>query len=282
LPGCARVPAVQARDPARGRRVSAPPAGISLRAAAPRVERTPTRYSSGMGSSPVVLPLCIRRLRPRSRPRSERAQRRDDRSAARSFTTYITRSSPEYSWMCSAARCGPMPKSGCASAPRSETRQRRIGAAAVVLLQRSRATRPEAIALTSLPFLGGSSRSHESARGGNSGRLSQERWRRRRRCRRRVVRPWPESDPLLGARAGKGHAVASERDPSEPSDVYTEFIRELAANPDCSVLVNRLREGHLADPRGWCTHASHAHRWEPHPCQILRLVALVESIASQD
>jgi hypothetical protein len=104
VPGCAGVPAVQARDPARGRRVSAPPAGISLRVAAPRVERTPTRYSSGMGSSRVVLPLRIRRLRPLSWPRATRAQRRDDRSAARSFTTYITRSSPEYSWMCSAAK----------------------------------------------------------------------------------------------------------------------------------------------------------------------------------
>jgi hypothetical protein len=83
-------------------------------------------------------------------------------------------------------------------------------------------------------------------------------------------------------RKTQGHAVASERDPSEPYDVYTEFIRELAANPDCSALVNRLREGHLADPRGGAPTPATPHRWEPHPCPILRLVALVESIASQD
>ena len=76
--------------------------------------------------------------------------------------------------------------------------------------------------------------------------------------------------------------MASERDPPDPYDVYTEFVLELAASPDRDALVNRLREGHLADARGWCTHSSHAHRWEPHPCPILRLAALVESIAPQD
>ena len=76
--------------------------------------------------------------------------------------------------------------------------------------------------------------------------------------------------------------MASERDPPDPYDVYTEFVLELAASPDCDALVNRLREGHLVDARVWCTHSSHAHRWEPHPCPILRLVALVESIAPQD
>jgi hypothetical protein len=115
--------------------------------------------------------------------------------------------------------------------------------------------------------------------------------------RRRVVRPWPGSDPLRGLRPGpdsgfapraaqvhtqKGHAVAPARDPVEPYDVYTAFVVELAASPDCAALVNRLREGHLADARGWCTHAGHAHRWEPHPCPILRLAALVESITAQD
>lgn len=74
--------------------------------------------------------------------------------------------------------------------------------------------------------------------------------------------------------------MASERDPPDPYDVYTEFVLELAASPDCGALVNRLREGHLADARGWCTHSGHAHRWEPHPCPILRLAALVESIAT--
>jgi hypothetical protein len=76
--------------------------------------------------------------------------------------------------------------------------------------------------------------------------------------------------------------VAPARDPVEPYDVYTAFVVELAASPDCAALVNRLREGHLADARGWCTHAGHAHRWEPHPCPILRLAALVESITLHD
>jgi hypothetical protein len=80
----------------------------------------------------------------------------------------------------------------------------------------------------------------------------------------------------------KGRAVAPARDPVESYDVYTAFVVELAASPDCVALVNRLREGHLADARGWCAHASHAHRWEPHPCPILRLAALVESITPQD
>jgi hypothetical protein len=80
----------------------------------------------------------------------------------------------------------------------------------------------------------------------------------------------------------EAHAVASERDHADPYDVYTAFVLELAASPDCGALVNRLREGHLADARGWCTHASHAHRWESHPCPIRRLAALVESTALQD
>jgi len=72
------------------------------------------------------------------------------------------------------------------------------------------------------------------------------------------------------------------RDPPDPYDVYTAFVRELASIPDCGALVHRLREGHLADQRGWCTHPSHAHRWEPHPCPILRLAALVESTAPKN
>ena len=80
----------------------------------------------------------------------------------------------------------------------------------------------------------------------------------------------------------EGHAVAPARDPPDPYDVYTAFILELASSPDCGTLLNRLREGHLADQRGWCTHPSHAHRWEPHPCPILRLAALVESTAPKN
>ena len=80
----------------------------------------------------------------------------------------------------------------------------------------------------------------------------------------------------------EGRAVAPARDPPDPYDVYTAFVLELASSPDCGAVLNRLREGHLADARGWCSHAGHAHRWEPHPCSILRLAALVESITPHD
>ena len=70
-------------------------------------------------------------------------------------------------------------------------------------------------------------------------------------ARRRVARPWSGSWSPPRARAGprfgirspcrrgaprKGHAVAPARDPPDPYDVYTAFVRELAAIPDCSAL----------------------------------------------
>jgi hypothetical protein len=96
--------------------------------------------------------------------------------------------------------------------------------------------------------------------------------------------PGPGPRPRFGIRSPappgstqEGHAVAPARDPPDPYDVYTAFVRELASSPDCCALLNRLREGHVADQHGWGTHSGHAHRWEPHPCPILRLAALVES-----
>ena len=94
--------------------------------------------------------------------------------------------------------------------------------------------------------------------------------------------PIRDSLPRAAKEHPGGHPVAPARDPPDPYDVYTAFVLELASSPDCGALLHRLREGHVADQRGWCTHSSHAHRWEPHPCPILRLAALVESTAPKD
>jgi len=74
-------------------------------------------------------------------------------------------------------------------------------------------------------------------------------------------------------------APASEH--PDPYAAYAAFVRELASTPDCSTLVERLRQGHVADQHGWCTHSSHAQHWEPHPCPILRLATLIDSTPPQ-
>jgi hypothetical protein len=65
----------------------------------------------------------------------------------------------------------------------------------------------------------------------------------------------------------------------QPTDgAYRAFVHELATQPGRAELLGRLRSGHLPDRHGWCDHASHAHRWERHPCWIVQLANLVEAI----
>lgn len=62
---------------------------------------------------------------------------------------------------------------------------------------------------------------------------------------------------------------------------YESFVAELAAGPGHAELLGRLVAGHVADDRGWCAHPSHSHRWEAHPCPVVRLARLVERAAAR-
>ena len=50
-------------------------------------------------------------------------------------------------------------------------------------------------------------------------------------------------------------------------------MAEIPAVPET---LHRLRRDHESDPHGWCSHPTHAYRWERHPCATLRLADLVE------
>lgn len=66
--------------------------------------------------------------------------------------------------------------------------------------------------------------------------------------------------------------------PARPPDaaaVFGAFVRELAASPQSSDLLARLRDGHEPDSHGWCRHPGHTYHWERHPCPMLRLARLV-------
>lgn len=63
--------------------------------------------------------------------------------------------------------------------------------------------------------------------------------------------------------------------------VYESFVGELASGPDRDGLLDRLTRGHQPDEHGWCAHPGHSHRWESHPCPVLRLAALVADADGQ-
>lgn len=67
---------------------------------------------------------------------------------------------------------------------------------------------------------------------------------------------------------------------SAPLDARTAFALELAAHPDHHDITARLRTGHEPDGYGWCRHGAHAHRWEHHPCSVVRLADLVDRAAA--
>ena len=63
-----------------------------------------------------------------------------------------------------------------------------------------------------------------------------------------------------------------------PAEVFRTFVSELAASGQKSEMLGRLRQGHEPDRHGWCSHPAHAHRWERHPCAVVRLANLVENL----
>jgi hypothetical protein len=67
-----------------------------------------------------------------------------------------------------------------------------------------------------------------------------------------------------------------------PAEVFRSFVRELALSPQGPDMLSRLRQGHEPDRHGWCSHPTHAHRWERHPCAMLQLAALVEGTDPQE
>ena len=52
----------------------------------------------------------------------------------------------------------------------------------------------------------------------------------------------------------------------------------MAQIPHAPEMLHRLRRDHDPDRHGWCSHPTHAYRWERHPCAILRLADLVEGV----
>lgn len=50
----------------------------------------------------------------------------------------------------------------------------------------------------------------------------------------------------------------------------------MAQIPHALDVLHRLRQDHDPDQHGWCSHPTHAYRWERHPCATLRLADLVE------
>lgn len=61
----------------------------------------------------------------------------------------------------------------------------------------------------------------------------------------------------------------------DPAHEILAFTEELASSPGSGSIIDRLGAGHEPDGQGWCRHAAHAHRWDRHPCAVLRFVALV-------
>jgi hypothetical protein len=54
------------------------------------------------------------------------------------------------------------------------------------------------------------------------------------------------------------------------------FAHEMAQLPEAHEMLQRLRKDHEPDHHGWCSHPTHAYRWERYPCPTLRLADLVE------
>ena len=71
-----------------------------------------------------------------------------------------------------------------------------------------------------------------------------------------------------------GTTTGGPRGPDSAREVLA-FTEELAFSPGSGSILDRLSAGHEPDGHGWCRHAAHAHRWDRHPCGVLRLVALV-------
>lgn len=61
-----------------------------------------------------------------------------------------------------------------------------------------------------------------------------------------------------------------------PAELVRSFADEMAQIPHALEMLDRLRRDHNSDRHGWCSHPTHAYRWERHPCSTLRLAALVE------
>jgi len=70
--------------------------------------------------------------------------------------------------------------------------------------------------------------------------------------------------------------VSRRLDHRQADERYRSFVHELALSPQRSALLGRLRQGHEPDVFGWCSHFSHAHHWERHPCSTLRLADHVD------
>ena len=70
-------------------------------------------------------------------------------------------------------------------------------------------------------------------------------------------------------------ATAGGQRGTDPAGEVLAFTEELAFSPGSGPILDRLSAGHEPDGNGWCRHAAHAHRWDRHPCAVLRFVALV-------
>jgi len=61
-----------------------------------------------------------------------------------------------------------------------------------------------------------------------------------------------------------------------PAELVRSVADEMALIPCAPEMLHRLRRDHDPDRHGWCSHPTHAYRWERHPCATLRLADLVE------
>ena len=61
-----------------------------------------------------------------------------------------------------------------------------------------------------------------------------------------------------------------------PAELVRSFADEMAQVPHAPEMLHSLRRDHDPDRHGWCSHPTHAYRWERHPCATLRLADLVE------
>jgi len=75
--------------------------------------------------------------------------------------------------------------------------------------------------------------------------------------------------------------MSSAHSGSGATEVFRTFVSELAACRQGADMLDRLRQGHEPDRHGWCSHPTHAHRWERYPCPVMRLAQLVEDAGSQ-
>jgi hypothetical protein len=78
-----------------------------------------------------------------------------------------------------------------------------------------------------------------------------------------------------------GLVMSSRPRRPHPAEVFQSFVRELALLPQGPEMLRRLRQGHQPDPRGWCRHPAHSHRWERYPCATMRMVDLAEATNQQ-